>query len=147
MPSCKVQSVLLCGFDAVKLLMSGYSAIYLTRYITQATKPLESIMCSCNTNGLVSTSRGTTRMGGAPLTFRPLSQTPLESLTRLPLTSMLCRSSSISIINRHILLCRFDYCFVRLPIFHHGTRFCLPVQWCFGENPICMRMRKHGSFC
>ena len=103
--SCSVRSTALCKFGAIQTLMSGYSAVHLTRYITRQMKPLESIVSNATPSGLVSALHGIRRMGSAPFAVQALSQTPVTSLARLPLTSLLC--DCISIISGHILLCRF----------------------------------------
>ena len=53
---------------------------------------------------------GITRMEGTPLTFWPVSQTPVMNLARLSLTLM---CSTISIIKGQILLCSFDDYFIQ----------------------------------
>ena len=117
----------LCRLDAVKLLKRGHNDVHLTRYMARHRKPLEWTVGGCNTErSALSVSMRNDKGGGGgggapPLLFGLChTETPVTSLARLPLTSTLF--SIISIIDGHILICRFDDYFVRLPILRRGTR-------------------------
>ena len=116
----------LCRLDAVKLSMRGHNDVHLTRYMARHRKPLEWTVGGCNTErSALSLSRRNDKGGGRgeapPLLFGLChTETPVTSLARLPLTSTLI--SIISISDGHILFCRFDDYFVRLPILRRETR-------------------------